>query len=372
MPPASIKKIEKKPAKITEQCPEIKVYGNIPTKQKIFFAKHLSIMTNAGIPLRESLDVIRGQTKIKRFAKILDYVICEVENGQYLSLALSKFPKIFDNLFVNLVRVGEESGQLSENLNYISVQIERADTLRKKVRGALIYPAIILAGVFGITGFLCFVTLPQLLPIFISLKVSLPPTTQFLFDFSHFVSSNVVYIGLIIAALIISIRLLLLNKKFRYFLHKTELMIPVFGPLLRDAQITRLAQVLATLLDAGVDVVRALNITSQSLSNLVFQRELLAIANEVSRQGVNIADCLNTKYFPPIVIQMIRVGEKTGKLDDSFRYISDFLTKEIDDTVNNMTTIIEPVLLLIMGLVVGFVAVSVITPIYKITEGIHR
>jgi Type II secretory pathway, component PulF len=229
-----------------------------------------------------------------------------------------------------------------------------------------------LFGVFGITGFICFVTLPQLLPIFVSLKVSLPPTTQFLFNFSHFVTANAIYIVAGAVLSVILIRLMFLNRTMKYFFHKISLKIPVFGPLTRNAQITRLTQVLGTLLVAGVDIVRALDITSESLNNLVFCRELKRIGTEVTRQGVNIADCLNPKYFPPIVMQMIRVGEKTGTLDESFRYISEYLTKEIDDAVNNMTTIIEPILLLIMGVIVGFVAISVITPIYKITEGIHR
>jgi type IV pilus assembly protein PilC len=365
-----MEKVEKKPI----IWPSKKMLFGIPIKEKIFFAKHLSVMTNAGIPLREALGVIRDQTRLKRFQEVLVQVLVSVENGQYLSDSLALFPRIFDHLFINLVRVGEESGKLSENLNYIAIQLERSDAVKKKVRGALIYPAIIMIGTFGVTGFLTFVTLPQLLPIFVSLKVKLPPTTQFLFDASVFMRKNALLILLGLAVVITGTRVLFINTKVKFFLHHLLLNIPIFGPLIKNAQITRLSQVLATLLSAGVDVTRALDITAASVSNLVYRRELKSAAEELRRQGVNIADCLNknVNIFPPVVIQMIRVGEKTGKLDESFRYIADFFNKEIDDTVNNMTSIIEPVLLLVMGIIVGFVAVSVITPIYKLTEGVHR
>lgn len=376
MPPEALKnkpeKVEAKPEKRPEHCRKVKVYWGVSLKEKIFFAKYLSIMIVAGIPLRDAMSVIRDQTKNKNFVHILDWLICEVENGQYLSAALGAFPRIFDYLFISLVRVGEESGQLSENLNYISVQMDRSDSLKKKVRGALIYPAIILVGVIAVAAFLTFYTLPQLLPIFVSLKVKLPPTTQFLFDSSKFMTRNWFYIFGSLAVLIAAFRFLLMNNKFRYMVHRALLSIPLFGPLLINTQVTRICQVMATLLSAGVDVVRGLEITAESASNLVYRAELRRIAGELKRQGVNIADCLNQRYFPPFAVQMIRVGEKTGKLDESFRYIAEFLTKEIDDQVSNMTTIIEPVLLLFMGVVVGFVAISVITPIYKITEGIHR
>jgi type II secretory pathway component PulF len=185
---------------------------------------------------------------------------------------------------------------------------------------------------------------------------------------------NIFYIIAALIAFVIGIRLLMTNKKVLMVVHRMSLDIPAFGPLVKNSQITRLSQVLSTLLSAGVDVTRALDITAASVSNLVYRRELLATAQELRRQGVNIADCLSKtpNIFPPVVVQMIRIGEKTGKLDESFRYIADFFSKEIDGTVSNMTSIIEPVLLMVMGIIVGFVAISVITPIYKLTEGIHR
>jgi type IV pilus assembly protein PilC len=351
-----------------------KVYGGVPTKEKMLFAKHLAIMIHAGLPLRDSLEEIGDQTKMKKFHKVLGVVVKEVENGQFLSSAMAQYPKIFDDLFTSMVRVGEESGKLSENLEYLAAQLERADTLKQKVRGALIYPAIVLAGTLGVAGFLTFVTLPQLLPIFISLKVSLPPTTQFLFDFSHFAVKNGLYIVLGLVGLVFGFRALLAVKSFRFFVHRITLSIPVFGKLEQYAQLTRFSQILGTLLASGVDIVRSLQITASSMGSLVYRNELEAIAKNMSKQGESIAEYLarKPKLFPSIVERMIRVGEKTGKLDASLLYISDFYDKEIDGIVGNMTAIIEPVLLLVLGVIVGFVAISVITPIYKLTEGIHR
>jgi type IV pilus assembly protein PilC len=354
----------KKPAKLR---------GGVPVKEKMLFAKHLSIMIHAGLPLKDSLEEIGSQTKNKKFGKVLMLIVKDVENGQFLSASMAVFPKIFDDLFTSMVRVGEESGKLSENLDYLALQLERSDSLKQKVRGALIYPAIVLAATFGVIGFLTFVTLPSLLPIFISLKVTLPPTTQFLFDFSHYVVKNAVYIVVIAVLLIVGLRSIVLIKPVRFFFHRFELYVPVFGTLARDAQLTRFSQILGTLLASGVDVVRALQITAASMGNVVYRHELEEVAKNMSKQGESIAEYLarKPKLFPSITERMIRVGEKTGKLDESLLYISEFYNKEIDNMVGNITTVIEPVLLVFLGLIVGFVAISVITPIYKLTEGIH-
>ncbi len=355
----------KKPAKIR---------GGVPVKEKMLFAKHLSIMIHAGLPLKDSLEEIGSQTKNKKFQKVLMSIVKDVENGQFLSAAMAVFPRIFDDLFTSLVRVGEESGKLSENLDYLAFQLERSDALKQKVRGALIYPAIVLTATFGVIGFLTFVTLPSLLPIFISLKVSLPPTTQFLFDFSHYVVKNAVYIVVTIVLLIVGLRSIVTIKPVRFLFHRFELYVPVFGTLARNAQLTRFSQILGTLLASGVDVVRALQITAASMGNVVYRHELEEVAKNMSKQGESIAEYLarKPKLFPSITERMIRVGEKTGKLDESLLYISEFYNKEIDGMVGNITTVIEPVLLVFLGLIVGFVAISVITPIYKLTEGIHK
>ncbi len=180
-----------------------KVWGGVPVKEKMLFSKYLSVMIRAGLPLKDSLMEISAQTKMKKFQNVLAVIVHEVENGQFLSTAMAHYPKIFDELFTSMVRVGEESGKLSENLDYLAVQLERADTLKQKIRGALVYPAIVLFGTLLVVGFLTFVTLPQLLPIFISLKVSLPPTTQFLFDFSHYVTKYALFIALGIVAIVV-------------------------------------------------------------------------------------------------------------------------------------------------------------------------
>ena len=362
----------KKPFK--PKKPNDKVYGGVPTKEKMLFAKHLAIMIHAGLPLKESLEEIGSQTKNRKFSKVLSVVVREVENGQFLSSAMAIYPKIFDDLFTSMVRVGEESGKLSENLEYLALQLERSDTLKQKVRGALIYPTIVLAATFGVAGFLTFVTLPQLLPIFISLKVTLPPTTQFLFDFSHFVTKNGLYIAAAVVLLIIGFRALMLVNGFKFFIHRVIIGIPVFGKLEQFAQLTRFSQILGTLLASGVDIVRSLEITASSMGSLVYRNELREIAKNMTKQGESVAVYLarKPKLFPSIVERMIKVGEKTGKLDSSLLYIADFYNKEIDGIVGNMTSIIEPALLLVLGVIVGFVAISVITPIYKLTEGIHR
>jgi len=363
----------KTPARAKKQAARRFEFG-IPVREKILFSKHLSVMIHSGLPLREGLEVIRDQTHIRRFRTVLDGVIADVDNGQFLSVALGKHPRIFDELYTSLVRVGEESGRLSQNLSYLSSQLERADALRRKIVGAMLYPAIILVGTLGVVAFLTFVTLPQLLPIFSSLNVRLPPTTQFLFSFSRAITQNIWVIGGILVVLVVGVRMLALHPRVRLFLHFVILKVPIVGRLMQDSQITRFSQIIGTLLAAGVDVVRALEITGRSMGNLVYRTALLAAAANMSRQGETIAQYLvrNPQLFPSVVERMVRIGEKTGKLDESLIYISEFYDREIDNTVRNLTTVLEPTLLLIMGLIVGFVAISVITPIYEITKGIGR
>lgn len=351
-----------------------KVRGGIPIREKILFSKHLSVMIHAGLPLLDALEEIKNQTQLKKFKTALTAIVHEVENGQFLSTAMSYYPKIFDELFTSLIRVGEESGKLSENLDYLGVQLERSHTLKQKVQGALIYPAIILAGTFAVVGFLTFVTLPQLLPIFASLKVKLPPTTQFLLDFSSFATKNGIFIVIGFLLFVFLFRSIYTLKPVKFFFHRIILGVPLFGTLAKDSQLARFTQIMGTLLAAGVDVVRALTITASSMGNLVYRQELEAIAKNMTKQGESIGDYLarKPKLFPTITERMIRIGEKTGKLDDSLIYVAEFYGKEIDNTVRNMTAVIEPVLLVFMGVIVGFVAISVITPMYKLTEGIHR
>jgi type IV pilus assembly protein PilC len=368
-PPADAKKPKKQPG-----TGRPKIYGGIPVREKILFCKHLSVMIHAGLPLLDAIEEIKNQTQLKRFRRALEVIVHEVENGQFLSTAMSYYPKIFDELFTSLIRVGEESGKLSENLDYLGIQLERSHALKQKVQGALVYPAIILAGTFAVVGFLTFVTLPQLMPIFKSLKVSLPPTTQFLLDFSSFATKNGAYLVLAFIAFIVLAKLVYSLRPVKAFFHRFILGIPIFGTLAKDSQLARFTQIMGTLLGAGVDVVRALTITASSMGNIIYREELEAIAKNMSKQGESISDYLarKPKLFPTITERMIRIGEKTGKLDDSLIYVAEFYGKEIDNTVRNMTAVIEPVLLIFMGVIVGFVAISVITPMYKLTEGIHR
>jgi len=348
--------------------------GGANTRDRILFAKHLAIMTEAGLPLTEALAVINEHTKSRKFRVVLAGATHDVENGQFLSVALAKFPHAFDEFATSLIRVGEESGRLPENLKYLSEQLEHAEELRRKIVGALIYPAVLLAGTLGVVAFLSFVTLPQLLPVFTGLRIKLPLITRILIAASSWFTHNILWVLLGVVLAIIIMHFLFRYPRVRYAWHVVLLRIPVLGELLQNAQLTSFSRILGTLLTAGVDVVRSLDIAGRSMTNLVYRRQLQEIAKNMRGQGESIADYLkrHERLFPSVVQRMIQVGEKTGKLDETLFYVGEFYSKEIDNSVRTLTTLLEPIILLVMGVVVGFVALSIITPIYELTRGLTR
>lgn len=344
---------------------------NIKSGEKIMFSEHLAIMLDAGIPLREALEVMMGQVSSKNLQKMLKVMIADMSDGFTLSSSLEKFPRVFKPFSVNIIRVGESSGTLPSALHYQSSQLEKAKELQGKIKGAMIYPIIIFVGSIGVACYLALGILPKLKPLFASLNVDLPPTTKFMLASSDFVAKQwPVLLGVTIF-LIVGTLLLYRIKPVRFFCHKLILHIPVFGPLVRAIQVAFFARILGILLSSGVQIVQAIGVTAESASNLVYQKELWEVAKRVER-GEAITDQLE-KYpalFPKITTGMIKVGDRTGRLSESLINAAVFSEKQVDEGTKNLSMMIEPITLILVGGLVGFIALSIITPIYKITEGV--
>lgn len=337
------------------------------------FARNLEVMTRSGMQLLPSLEILRKQTKSKAFISILDQLISDVKNGHYLSAGLEKFKLIFGDFFINLVKVGESSGTLSENFQYLAEELKKKDELTKKVRGALIYPMFILIATLGITSILTFVIFPKILPVLTSIKVELPLTTKvfikvsnFLFDYGLYVLGGLVLFGV---AFMTSLRL----EGFKFAWHRFLLNIPAISDTIKTVNLINFSRTLGLLLKAGIKIVEALEITASTLGNLVYKKETVIIA-----EGVKKGDPM-TKYFEqrpdlfsPIFTQMIIVGENTGKLDESVIFLSNFYESELDESTKSLSNFLEPIMLLVMGCIVAFVALAIITPIYKITQTLGR
>ena len=343
----------------------------VPFQERINFARHLSIIIKAGLPVFEGLKIIRRQTTSKKLVKIIDQLIYDVNNGQFLADSLGKYRNIFGDFFISIVRVGETSGTLAGNLTYLAEEMEKSKDLQSKVRSALIYPIIILIATLGITGLLVFFIFPKVIPVFTSLKVDLPPTTRAMIGSFNFVTN---YGWYLLAALIlvpVGFRLMMFVTKFKYAMHRTMLYLPVVSPLVVNVNMTSFTRVLGILLKSGIKIVEAVTITSETFNNLAYQQALFEAAAEVQK-GSQFSSSLNkqTRLFPPLLSGMIEIGENTGNLEENLAYLSEYYEKEVSTSIGNLTSFLEPALILIMGLIVGFVALSIITPIYSLTEGL--
>jgi len=345
--------------------------GQISYLDKFLFTKHLGMMIKTGLPLRESVFEIREQTGSRKFKKILDDVISHLDNGESLADSLSKHPAAFDELFVNLIKAGEASGTLEENLKYLILQLEKNHDLKKKIKAALLYPILILSSTFVLVGVLAIYILPKLIPLFESFEIELPLPTRILL-WALKVAQNY-GLGIFILVLFF-IFIFIFISRFRTVKkinHIIILRLPVMGKLNRNVNLAYFSRTLGTLIKSGIPIIEALNITANTLSNIIYQEQLKKSISRV-QHGEEIASYLKTKpkLFPPVFSRMISIGEKTGKLDDSLLYLAKFYEKEVDDTARNFSTILEPLLLIFIGLIIGFIAVSIIMPIYQITHGL--
>lgn len=353
--------------------PQIKrpLLMHVSTRDQILFAKHLTVMLESGIPLRDALKTMRDLPMSVSQRYVIQTAIKDLSDGLQLGLSLQKFPRTFDAFFVNVISVGESSGTLSSALKYLATQLEKADEIRGRVQAAILYPAIVFVGALGIAVYLAFFLLPQILPLFKSLTVELPWTTRVLLSTTNALRDHWLIIAIVTVAVIASAILLFRIQRVRRTWHRTLLMIPVLGALVRDFQTTQFARILGTLLTSGIKIVQALKITSTSLTNLAYSDELARVGDLVNH-GEAMGTELGKKprLFSPTAASMISIGERTGRLPTALLTLAEFTEKEVDATTRNLTTLLEPMVLVVVGGMVGFIALSIITPIYQLTQGI--
>lgn len=353
---------------------QIQIFSGVSFLEKLLFTKHLSIMVKSGIPIAEGLSTLADQTKSTMFKKVLSTILADVQNGQNFATALGKHQKVFDQFYISLIAIGEESGKLEENLDFLSKQLAKDFSTRKKVQGAMLYPTLVLTTTLIMGGFISLFILPQLVDFFAAFSIDLPFTTKILLFFANAMKNYGIFlvIGFLVSSFAAYSLIQLPSVKPTW--HQLILKIPLFGDILKYGQLARFSRNLGTLLQSGVPVAKSLETTANTLSNLKFKHDLLEIAQELAK-GKNIGTVMDQKKFnefPPIVSKMISVGEKTGKLEDTLLYLGEFYEDEIDNISKNLTTILEPILLITIGLVVGFVAIAIISPIYELTGSIRR
>jgi type II secretory pathway component PulF len=350
---------------------DVSLFG-VSLAEKALFAKHLAVMLRSGMPITEALgisvDSAQGELK-----KVLEGVRLSIQAGHSLSDSFANYPKVFSHLFVNVTRAGESSGTLVENLENIAEELKKEKELVAKIKGALLYPIIVLAATFALGMVLSFVVLPKITPLFEGLKIDLPITTRALIWFSDVIQNYGFYLFWGIVAFVIFIAWLVRREFSKPVTHWLLLHTPILRDLVRNANLARFSRTLGMLLKSGVNIDEALDITKATMGNYYFRAALAGVADRVGK-GVKLAEGLEESpdLFPKLLTRMIHVGEESGKFVDTLFYLADLYEAEVDTSTKSLSTAMEPVLLIFIGLVVGFLALSIITPIYDVTGNIRR
>lgn len=346
--------------------------GGVSLTDKVVFAKHLSVMLKAGMTIAESLQIIENQSKGK-FKKAIAAILRSIEAGNSLAFALAKYPRIFSSLFVNTTYAGEASGTLEKNLENIAEQLKKSKELVDKVKGAMIYPVVVLVGTLVLGLVMSFLVLPKIIPLFEGLKMDLPLTTRMLIWISHFVQDHGTFLLVAIFLFVVSFSWLIRQAFFKPITHYLFLHTPIVKNISHNTNLANFCRTLGTLLKSGLNIVEALNITKDTVENYYYKKCLEKISDKVS-QGTTLSDNLAAmeKYFPRIATSMIRVGERSGNLEETLFYLAAFYEEEVDNATKALSTAIEPILLILIGITVGGLAVSIISPIYKMTGNVNK
>ena len=343
------------------------LFSKVTLQEKTIFANNLAGMLSAGLTLYRSLEVLQKQNKNPLFDNILHGLLLEINQGGTLSDGLAKYPKIFSTLFVSMVRAGEESGNLSSTLKGVAVSLGKTYALNQKVKSALMYPMVIISAMI-IIGVLMFIfVVPTITKVFTDSGVALPFATQLIVNLSNFASKHTFYFVAIIGIVFGGLAFVFKSKQLVPFTDKFIIKLPSIGLIVKEVNAARTARTLSSLLSSGVEMTRALLITKDVIQN-IYYKEVLERAGVVVQKGETLSSVFKseTKLYPIMMGEMIAVGEETGALTTMLTNVADYYEGEVDEKTKNLSTIIEPVLMVFIGAAVGFFAIAIISPIYNL------
>jgi type IV pilus assembly protein PilC len=347
--------------------------GKVKLKDLVIFTRELSTMISAGVPLPRGLDTLENQVDNKYFKTVVASVKKDVESGQPMADAMAKFPNVFSDVYVNMVRAGEAGGILDEILKRLATQVEKDASMRKKIHSAMAYPMVILTvTIIAFFGIMLFI-MPKISKILTDLggpNAKLPVYSQAMLNISGFMQHNIVFIVIITVASIIAFQRYIKTEKGKYRWHGLLLRMPIVGNIVSKIAIARFSRTFSSLMSSGVSVLEALEVTGKAVGNKVIQKELSDIAVQVKNGQPLGKQLLAAPFFPPIVGQMMSVGEETGKIDQVLVKVADFYEEEVDVVIDGLASIIEPVMIIVLGSVVGLIAASVMGPIASLSKNI--
>ncbi|MFH1029764.1 MAG: type II secretion system F family protein [bacterium] len=342
---------------------------SISDTDKMFFAQHMGVMIKAGIPIAKAIKTLSLQTDNQRFSKVLLEVYEGVEKGETLAASLKKHKNVFGDLFINMISSGEVSGKLEEVLSQIYIQLKKRHELISKIRNALIYPVIVVLAMFGIGAFMMVFVIPKIINVFEGFQAKLPVATKILITISRAINQH----GIIVASSIIIsgflfIRLLK-TKQGKYVFDILILKLPLIASIIKKINLALLSRTLSSLIKTDIPIVQSFSITAEIMGNSKYRQELLKVSEAV-KKGISIAEAMRAHddIFPPVILQMVSVGEETGSLDDILEEIALFYEEEVHDIMDTLPSVIEPVLMLLLGGAVAFMAVAIIMPMYSLTQ----
>jgi type IV pilus assembly protein PilC len=363
----SPEKVKKKPLELRIKLPGL---SGIAGKDILVFTRQFATMIDAGLPLVQCLDILGSQMDKPGFKKVIFAVKSKVESGSTFADALKDHPRVFDELYVQLCAAGEVGGILDTILNRLAVYREKSEKLKRKIKGAMIYPCIVIVVAIGVTAILLLKVTPVFAKMFADFGSALPAPTQFVVDLSDWLQHYILHLigGLVV--LFVSGVMIYRSKKGRRFVDKAALKFPVVGPVIRKIAVARFTRTLGTMISSGVPILDALEVTAKTAGNRTVEDGIYYVRNKIS-EGKNIAGpLLETKVFPPMVVQMIGVGEATGAMDTMLNKIADFYDDEVDTAVAGLTAMIEPILMVFLGAVVGGFLIAMYLPIFSIAGAI--
>ena len=356
-----------KDIKINIRLPKF-LQGRIKTKVLTQFTRQLATLVNAGLPLMRGIEVLKRQMKDARMLEALNGISDNIAAGGTFSESLTAYPKIFDKLYVNMVKAGEAGGVLEVVLGRLAEFAEKSEKIKNKVKGAMIYPIVVLLAAVGITGFLLVAVIPKFQQVFNDMLggKELPAVTQFVIDASEFVQANGLQIAIAIAAVVVVMKVVGRTDKGAYFFDVIKLRAPVIGTLAQRSAVSKFTRTLGTLLSSGVPILQSLMITRDTTGNRVLTKAIQDVHDSV-KEGESMTQPLSQcKVFPPMVTSMVEVGEETGALADMLTRIANTYDDEVDNAVAGLTAAIEPVLIIFLALVVGTIVIAMFLPMVSI------
>ncbi len=363
-----VTKVKLKPKELGEYLSFLQ--GGVGTRDLVILTRQLATMIDAGLPLVQCLDILGQQQPSKVFKKIVLTVKSDLEGGMTFADALAKHPKAFDTLYVNLIAAGETGGILDTILNRLAAYMEKADELKRKVKGAMVYPISVSVIAAGVVVLMLVKVIPVFEKMFADFGGELPGPTKMVIQMSNFMQHYLLHGAVGLVALVFALRWIYSTDRGRLFFDSAFLKMPIFGPLLRKVAVSRFSRTLSTMLSSGVPILDALSIVARTAGNVVVENAIMQTKASIS-EGKTIAEPLAaSKVFPSMVVQMIAVGEQTGAIDSMLSKIADFYDGEVDVAVEALTSLLEPIMMVGLGGTVGTLLVAMYLPIFKIAEAV--